>query len=451
MNEQHGENSLHNQVAEVIRKLEALEQRRRALDDELETHANQRVQYQLLGTICSSLDRLEEMGASGLFWGGELAGVSRDKQLQRVREDVAAFEKKIGAIEGVRAGVQAEIDQEEVTLQLLNEELAELQAEAERKAQEFAVEREGVELPYRSYLMPWSKEREDERRYRKIMYAALAFLFMLTGVVELMKKPPEKKDEVVLDEKIAALVVKKKEPPKPPEPKKEEQPAQNASTNANPTAAETQQARAAVQNKGMLAMRGSVSDLLGGSDDAKLGADAHVSNSGKVASGDATPHRSIIGSQAAGGSGGINTTGISGQGVGGGGGGKSITGGGVSIARVESTTAAGAAKDRPLSGGMGPSRTDEDIQIVFDRYKAALYRIYNRELRNDPTLRGKMTLRITIAPDGHVAACIVKSTDLASATLSRDIVAKVLTFNFGAKAGVPTITIIYPIDFLPAT
>ena len=30
---------------------------------------------------------------------------------------------------------------------------------------------------------------------------------------------------------------------------------------------------------------------------------------------------------------------------------------------------------------------------MFDRYKAALYRLYNRELRNDPTLRGQMMLQ----------------------------------------------------------
>ncbi len=449
-NAQRGDFSLNNQIASVTRRLEELEQKLRALDDELDTHANQRVKYQLLGTICTSLAKLEEMGASDLFWGGELAGYSPDKQLQRVRDGVAEFERKIGAIEDVRSGVKADIDKEEIALELLNNELAELEREAERKAQEFVVERVGVELPYRSPLMPWSAHREDERRYRKIMLVVLSIVILFTAAMMLLKKPPEVKQEIVVDEKIAALVVKKKEPPKPPE-KKPEQPSetqnQQAQTNQAPTNA--QEARAAVQNKGMLALKGSFSDVLGGADDAKLGSDARVSTNGKAASGDA-PHRSVIGSMAAGGSGGINTANVSGQGVGSGSG-QGITGGGVKIARVESSTAAGVAQDRPLSKGAGPSRTDEDIQIVFDRYKSALYRIYNRELRNDPTLRGKMVLRITIEPDGHVSACAVKSTDLASPALSKDIVEKVLTFSFGAKAGVPSVTILYPIDFLPAT
>ena len=145
-------------------------------------------------------------------------------------------------------------------------------------------------------------------------------------------------------------------------------------------------------------------------------------------------------------SGGINTAAIS-RDVGGTG--KKV--GGVQFARVESSV--GNMKDagRPLSDGPGPSRTDEEIQIVFDRYKAALYRIYNRELRNDPTLRGKMVLRITIEPNGEVSACRIESTDLASAALKAEVVERVRRFNFGPKDNVPKITILYPIDFLPAT
>ena len=149
-----------------------------------------------------------------------------------------------------------------------------------------------------------------------------------------------------------------------------------------------------------------------------------------------------------GGGGGGN--GFGGSGLGGGG--SSITGGGggVRVTKVQSTTGTAAADARPLSDGASPSRTDEEIQIVFDRYKAALYRIYNRELRNDPSLKGKMVLRLTIEPDGRVSACAVKSSDLASPALSTDVVERVLKFDFGPKAGVPAITIVYPIDFLPA-
>ena len=177
--------------------------------------------------------------------------------------------------------------------------------------------------------------------------------------------------------------------------------------------------------------------------EAKLGANAKLSKQGSKAK---SVSRSLVTAQAQAGSGGINTASLS-RDVGGSGGNI----GSVKFSRVTSAIGTGAADERPLSSGPGPSRTDEEIQIVFDRYKAALYRIYNRELRKNPTLQGKMVLRITILPNGKVSLCKVESTDLDSAVLSVKIVERVKRFNFGAKADVPKVTILYPIDFLPAT
>lgn len=126
---------------------------------------------------------------------------------------------------------------------------------------------------------------------------------------------------------------------------------------------------------------------------------------------------------------------------------------GVQAGRVTSSIGGGgggAGGDRPLaSGGPGLSRTDEEIQIVFDRYKAALYRLYNRELRKDPTLRGQMVLRLTIEPDGSVSMCGLQASDMNAPELSAQVVDRVRTINFGAK-DVGAMTIVYPIDFLPA-
>jgi hypothetical protein len=123
----------------------------------------------------------------------------------------------------------------------------------------------------------------------------------------------------------------------------------------------------------------------------------------------------------------------------------------VGFSRVESAVAGLTEESgRLLSDGPGPGRTDEEIQIVFDRYKATLYRIYNKKLREDPTLRGKLLLELSIEPGGEVSMCRSVSTDLASAELVAQIVDRVRKFNFGPKEGVPKTTIRYPIDFLPA-
>lgn len=455
--------SIKGQLAKVTEKIAGLERDVRVLDDELASHSSQRKQYQLLGDICLSLDQLNEMGASDLFWDSSTTGYNPELQLQRVRSVVSEFEKKIAIIEQSRIALQDNIKKESVAAFLLKDELAELSEATERIKSEYVLVRQANEIPYRPMVMPWTRQGEDEKRFRKILFFVFLFSILLTWILPFLKQPEPKYKEIVVPEHIAQMIKRKQEEKKIVE-QKQEQLAEKKDTNipskdAKPVPKEVQQARAVAQTKGVLAFKNNFADLMDDSDQVKLGAQARVTNAGsgagpgnggKYAPGEAST-RSMIVSQATGGSGGINTSSLSRSGTGSGGGGKSITGGGVKFARVQSDISAGVADDRPLSKGAGPSRTDEEIQIVFDRYKAVLYRIYNRELRNDPTLRGKMVLRMTIEPDGHVSACTVKSTDLASPALSADIVARILSFNFGPKAGVPRLTILYPIDFLPAT
>lgn len=458
------EQSINGQIVKIKARIADLEIKLHALDDEIASHANQRQKYKLLSDICSSLDKLSELGASDLFWGREATGYDPALQLNRVRDVVAEFEKKIAVIEQSRSAVQESIQKETLEIYNLNQELAEIAEENERIRNEYALVRKPSDIPFRPMVMPWTRQGDDEKRFRKILLIVFLFAFTLGLVLPLLRHPPEKYQEAVIPENIARIIKRHEEELKPIEQKPQEKLSENKDINlpskdVKPTTAETQKARAVAQTKGVLAFKNNFADLMDDTSPVKLGAQARINNGkgsqgagmgGAYAPGTASS-RSLITSQATGGSGGINTASLSRLGSGSGGGGQSITGAGVKFARVESATGAGVADDRPLSNGVGPSRTDEEIQIVFDRYKAVLYRIYNRELRTDPTLRGKMVLRITIEPDGRVSACAVKSTDLASPALSADVVDRVLKFNFGPKQGVPKLTILYPIDFLPAT
>ena len=492
-------------IERVSRILDELEQRLAGLDAELDACSSERRKYQLLGTILDSLDELGAAGDADLFWNREITRCSPDTQVQMVREHVAAFEGKVADIEIRRGHVQSEIDVETDNLRSLNHELGELEEEVENLRHEFPVYRDPAEIPYRPLVMPWSRNGEDDRRYRKVLLASLVVSSFFGAVVLFFEPTHERRQEAFIPEHVAELVVRKKEEPKKPERQPERQPerepqrkqedkstvrktAANATSQQQPagqapadntpspapgTPDAQQTARASAQGKGVLAHQNEFAGLIDSSGPVKVGAEGVVSNTGQIAPGAATT-RSLIVSKVGSGSGGINVAAISRNGNGGGGaggagtgtggggggtgfggrglggGGSGVAGGGVTIARVESGTGSAVADARPLSNGTAPSRTDEEIQIVFDRYKAALYRIYNRELRNDPSLRGKMVLRLTIEPDGLVSACSVKSTDLASPALSAEVVERVLKFNFGAKQGVPSITIVYPIDFLPA-
>jgi outer membrane biosynthesis protein TonB len=425
-----------------------------SVNQRLDDFAGERQQYQLLDDICSSLDKLGELGAANLFWGEDNLSQDQVQQLERVHTNVAEFQRQVGVIETDKQSLLKRIDDQLDSIELLKDDVAELEEQEERAKYDYLVDREERPLPYRPMVMPWSKQGEDESRFRKSLALVFLFVFALTGLVNVWELPEIKNDVVEIPEHLVKLVKKDKPQPKPPEKKAEEKPKEDkpkdekksAEEKPQPTPAETQQARKKAESSGVLAFKDNFANLLADDMSAKLGAAARLSNQGAKASGESS--RNLVMAQAKDSSGGISTASLS-RNVGGGAG-KQI-GSGVSFSRVESAIGTDMGDDRPLSDGPGPARTDEEIQIVFDRYKAALYRIYNRELRNNPLLKGKMVLRITIEPDGSVSQVKIESTDMDSPTLSSGILARVQKFNFGPKDGVPRTTILYPIDFLPAT
>src|SRR5258707_7585222 len=156
------------------------------------------------------------------------------------------------------------------------------------------------------------------------------------------------------------------------------------------------EAKSKVGNAGILALKDKIASLAQDTVVAPLGADARHIAADDVGRPSA---RSLLTSNTPGSSGGISVASLSrsvGGGGGGGNGGGGVGGrgtgaggsggggiGGVGVGRAVSPIAPITGADRPKArGGPGPARTDEEIQIVFDRYKASFYRLYNRELRN---------------------------------------------------------------------
>ena len=70
-------------------------------------------------------------------------------------------------------------------------------------------------------------------------------------------------------------------------------------------------------------------------------------------------------------------------------------------------------------------------------------------MRQDPSLEGKLVLRLTIAPSGEVTFCEIVSSELGDPDLERKLVQRVKLFRFEAK-DVEPITTTKPIDFFPA-
>jgi len=427
-----------------------LENQLRLVDIELEDLFQVRQKFILLSEISDRLDNLNKLGGSSLFWGEDCDENESMAHYHRVHNLVINYDEKVKEVQKRRELIKEDIQSVIAQVNILHEEILVVQERAEERLTEFVIEREMTVHPYRPMIMPWTVQGEDEKRFRKIILITLLMTLVFGYLIPLWELPVQTRDELSeVPERLAKLMVKKEPPPPPPkvQPKLEKKDKKDKKPRKDvpkPKTEKAKKARKVAETAGLLAFKENFAELMDSSVDQKLGSQARLSNKGQKAR---KVTRSLVTAQAGSASGGISTSSLSRNT---GGTGKSI--GGVEFSRVESAIGADFfGEERPLSDGPGPSRTDEEIQIVFDRYKAALYRIYNRELRKNPTLQGKLVLKLTIQPNGSVSACSLESSDMDAPALEKKIVERVKKFNFGAKEDVPAITILYPIDFLPAT
>lgn len=432
------QNNISIKIAQAEQRRDKLKEELSRVSRELNNITDQTSVYSHLEEVSMQLEKLHELGGGKLFWEDKYTSESELlEHIRGLRSKAKIFTDKVNVVRDKKNVLEKKVKDASYEVGYLKEELEIEKHNQAVSKHDFVINRDFQPIPYRAVVMPWTNKGEDEKRFKKYLLLAFLYSILIILIVPYIELPiPDKEEEVKVPERIAKFIKKKQPKPKP---KKETKIAKKK----KPAEEEKVKARKKAEKSGLLAFKNNFADLMDDASEAKLGANAKLSKQGSQAKSTA---RSLVLAQAQKGSGGINSSSLS-RDVGGAGG--KI--GSVKFSRVTSAIGTAAADDRPLSSGPGPSRTDEEIQIVFDRYKATLYRIYNRELRKNPTLRGKMVLRITILPNGKVANCKVESTDLDSALLSKKIVERVKRFNFGAKKGVPKVTILYPIDFLPAS
>jgi hypothetical protein len=461
------EQALREELIRARERLEDLVADRRAVDGELEGISGDRNRHEVLRGVCEGLDRLDELGAAELFWSDIPVEGDGCQHLRGVRTRLQVFFGRVNEIDRRREAIIESILQEQENIEYLEEDLFQAQQAEERRKLEWIVEREISALPSRQAVMPWTRGGSDDRRFRKSLLVSLAASVLVALIIPQIDLPlPEAWQPDEVPERLARLVQQKRPVPPPvstieePEPEKPEPPPEPevetelapvegpALAQSTPDPTPTPQPAAKKKraaSKGILAFREKFAGLADKAPGAKLGAQARISTSGDAAA-TGLPTRNMVSTQAPGSSGGINLASLS-RDVGGGGGGQMS---GVQLTRATSSIGGSGPVDRPLASGPGSSRTDEEIQIVFDRHKAALYRLYNRELRKNPTLKGQMVLKIRIEPDGSVTLCELQATDMNAPQLAGQVIERVRTFDFGAKDGIPPVVIVYPIDFLPA-
>lgn len=309
-----------------------------------------------------------------------------------------------------------------------------------------------VQPTHRVTLLPWNISEDEEERFRRILRRVLIAYLLISLLVPWLPVPkPDRAKDEELPPRFAKLLLEHQAPPPPPvvkqpepEVKRPEARKPEVKRTGAPKKSTVDAARAKAERSGLLAIRDELSALqsISTSRLAKTElAKGPVPAAGPSGPG---PQRSIITSNAAHGSGGINTSRLS-RDTGGGGLGSRSTG------HVSSPVGGGGRGDAQLTRGGGgkASRSLEEIRLVFDRNKGAIYALYNRALRTDPSLQGKVVLKLTIAPSGQVLDCRIVSSELHAPDLEHKLTLRVRQFSFGTKS-VETMIVTYPIDFLPS-
>ena len=363
---------------------------------------------------------------------------------------------------------------------------------------------------FRKPSLPWANSADDEKRFQRIARIVLLLVLALGIAMPWIPLPKRERTQVQpLPAPMAKLLLEReKTPPPPPPPKAEladnkpevakadkpvkapdkpdpikaskpkEAPvpeARNPQPNKPPGEVAIDNARRKASGVGLLAMKDQLSEMVAApaavqlKQDIKPGLGVGTGVGVGVGAGQepGIPVRAMITSNATKGSGGINTAayskdtgggGLAGrgstlvEGVAGGGGGGGFGGGGgrAGGGTGDGTGVAGGKGGTLQKGSSGKSsRSIEDIKLVFERNKGAIYAIYNRALRDDPSLQGKVVLELKIAPSGEVTGLRIVSSELKADELEKRLLARIRSFDFGAK-DVDVMVVTWPVDFLPS-
>ncbi len=211
------EQSLRKHVEKTERVLDNLEADLRSIDAELEALAQRNHQYELLEQVCRSLEELDGLGATHLFWGNDGDPDNPREHIHGARRRIDEFDEEIAEVEERRQSITDKFNEQNDSLDYLHYDLRDAIERQESRQNEWLVERDVEELPYRAQVMPWARGCEEDERFRKSLGVSLVACLMvalLVGTIALPIVEREKLNE--LPERIAKLVRQKQIPPPDP-------------------------------------------------------------------------------------------------------------------------------------------------------------------------------------------------------------------------------------------
>lgn len=311
--------------------------------------------------------------------------------------------------------------------------------------------------------LPWSASIAVEKRFRRIVAIAVIVALIFSIIIAMITLP--KRDRVEAEKippRLAKMLLEKKkveppkveapkpvEPEKPkaeekkpepkPEPKVEKKPEPKPEPKPVVKPKRSQEEiRKKAASAGVLAMTDMLADLREAQPVEAIKQTKPLQTEGTS---ERAMTRSVLVAKASKGSGGIDTSQYS----------RSASDnelGGRETTTVTSDIAAVEVATGPTHDTRG--RSADEITRIMRANTSVLYKIYQRSLRKNPLLQGKVLFKIVIEPDGSVSECTVLESELNDPKLERKLALRIKRIDFGAK-DVEITSIDFPIAFLPAS
>ncbi|HTP41079.1 MAG TPA: AgmX/PglI C-terminal domain-containing protein [Nitrospiria bacterium] len=296
--------------------------------------------------------------------------------------------------------------------------------------------------------------QETEQRFRHIAWGCLLFYAVLALVMNLIKvEKPEHQDFTELSPRIASLLIKPPPPPPKEAVKKAEAPPAEAAGSENketPTKPKKKPSDSNIEptpeqvarHNRQVAMRSGLLKLLA----KKSPSGSALSSSDKLLRGGTL--RSVTNTNYGSGlrpsgpevadSGGID---------------QLINQLGGKVEGIRLADKQSAAIENPIqlkdTEGKSVGRPYESVAAVVDGLKGWIRFIYNKALRENPDLKGVVTLEFTITKEGDVTNVSVASTTLKYPPIEEALVKRFKLLKFPASPKSGSVTVVYPITFSP--
>ncbi|WP_111642390.1 AgmX/PglI C-terminal domain-containing protein [Marinimicrobium alkaliphilum] len=317
--------------------------------------------------------------------------------------------------------------------------------------------RENFPPNYCDLTVQWQPARNADGTYRWLVVGCVAAALLVGALLRGINVPePERMTRADIPERVARYITERPRPePEPAEPPPERRPPpvveprpvverERPEREAAPLTEAQQEARERAAQTGLLAMGEQLDSLMDTSD-----VDALVDTQSSARTSDAQTASGYSGTEVLTAAGRADSAGPAPV--------SAVAVGESRLARRELAAVSGPEEVADEGGGdevrrasfAETGRSEEEVSLVFDQNRGTLYSLYNRARRQHPGLEGRLVLEVTIEPTGEVTAVDVVSSELNNPSLEQQIRHRVLQFRFEQRQA-ETITIIYPIEFLPS-